>query len=733
MIEKLKQIEKMDLNCSLFTVYDMDGRTTQELLNQFFHKINSVIDTTNASLSLMEFLINGGLKEEIAQKLIEWIQDGTLDEIINHGVLKEINDKVDLTLEDIKEQRDEIEQIVFQMKDNFEFLKDAESFNVKFYGARGDGVEDDTDAFKKAIFALDYVEGGKTIFVPAGTYLITETIELPKGTALCGEANSIIKFASNNVQITVGGQNVQIKDLVFDGSDVATTNVIKDNTDVLTDNVRIENVTFRNFFGTMLSMVNLEETKGAYILNCNFDNTRAQETKCINVGRYTQNIFIKNNTFKNINVESISNKRYCIYIETVQPTGVMRDVDAVIENNHFETDIHAYIYINGSNITINNNTFITKSTFNGHGMCYLIDNTNNAKIKNNFYNLTNNIIFWFPLITVNKGSQIFLYNENIFVGGLLKISKEQKKLFAFSNCDVTMDNISVTGTHHTYSLIDISNMSNFVMRNSNIDLEGTCEVVIRPLNSTASSIANNYVTIENNNIKLFKGLSLISASTDVTKLNNIEILNNNFRRSITSNNELTEAVNIRNFKNAVIEKNIFDGDVYAYDFDKLILNSNTLGKLYVSSDTYDVLSQNNTFDGKSKHCYMLSCHSTNNCNFVSKNNYNKSNKNMIHFYSNKGTFLNVDNINVETIDDINANDIQKQNNLYITRDSNVTVDIYSRCLVKSSQSLCRFTYYTDAEPLINYRKPHGAIIYNASTGQSKLFVEYEGINRESRL
>lgn len=44
--------------------------------------------------------------------------------------------------------------------------------NVKWFGAKGDGVTDDSDAIQAA------VDTGKSVFVPAGTYLITKTISL---------------------------------------------------------------------------------------------------------------------------------------------------------------------------------------------------------------------------------------------------------------------------------------------------------------------------------------------------------------------------------------------------------------------------------------------------------------------------------------------------------------------------------------------------------------------------
>ncbi|WP_426153562.1 glycosyl hydrolase family 28-related protein, partial [Pseudomonas sp. DC3000-4b1] len=45
-------------------------------------------------------------------------------------------------------------------------------FNVKDFGAVGDGVTDDTAAMQKAIDAAS-AAGGGTVFVPSGTYIVS--------------------------------------------------------------------------------------------------------------------------------------------------------------------------------------------------------------------------------------------------------------------------------------------------------------------------------------------------------------------------------------------------------------------------------------------------------------------------------------------------------------------------------------------------------------------------------
>ena len=58
--------------------------------------------------------------------------------------------------------------------------------NVVQYGAVGDGVTDDTNAFRQAVSAVQG-NGGGTVFVPEGAYYITEALTLPSNVLLRGE------------------------------------------------------------------------------------------------------------------------------------------------------------------------------------------------------------------------------------------------------------------------------------------------------------------------------------------------------------------------------------------------------------------------------------------------------------------------------------------------------------------------------------------------------------------
>ena len=59
--------------------------------------------------------------------------------------------------------------------------------DVVYWGARGDGVTDDTLAFQKAL-AYAEAQGGGTVFVPAGQYALRDNLSVPNGVTLKGDS-----------------------------------------------------------------------------------------------------------------------------------------------------------------------------------------------------------------------------------------------------------------------------------------------------------------------------------------------------------------------------------------------------------------------------------------------------------------------------------------------------------------------------------------------------------------
>ncbi len=83
-----------------------------------------------------------------------------------------------------------------QPGENIIFPADAGVLNVKDFGAKGDGVTDDTAAIQALLNA--YPNGQRIIYLPNGTYLVSETLRWPAGTPGKGDdyKNTILQGQS---------------------------------------------------------------------------------------------------------------------------------------------------------------------------------------------------------------------------------------------------------------------------------------------------------------------------------------------------------------------------------------------------------------------------------------------------------------------------------------------------------------------------------------------------------
>ena len=94
--KKLEELKPQQLNCNVFDVYSYNGLSMQDLLCQFFTKINECINISNETIDLAKWLVNEGLEIEVVKKLMLWLEDGTLENIINENIFKSLNEKIDI-------------------------------------------------------------------------------------------------------------------------------------------------------------------------------------------------------------------------------------------------------------------------------------------------------------------------------------------------------------------------------------------------------------------------------------------------------------------------------------------------------------------------------------------------------------------------------------------------------------------------------------------------------------
>jgi hypothetical protein len=171
-------------------------------------------------------------------------------------------------------------------------------YNVKWAGAKGDGVTDDTLSIQTAINNVS-ANGGGVVFFPPGTYIVrpsnTSWIQVPSNITLrgCGAA-SVLRIPNNlgdwNMLFTQPGgqawttpvQNISFEELTFDGNIVGNTPA---------SNVSAATPSSRNNYQTMIAFFGGSNIR---IDKCNFINCGGVEIITMN-GTALRNVKITNN------------------------------------------------------------------------------------------------------------------------------------------------------------------------------------------------------------------------------------------------------------------------------------------------------------------------------------------------------------------------------------------------------------------------------------------------------
>ena len=139
---KEKNIQELAKRMGLVTVEDMCQYTIAQLVVKIANKVNELVDevwrfetdvqeivkTQNENI---QYLLGEGLHLEVENIFDGWVQDGTFDTLINQSALKKVNDRIDET--------------------NAQLSVTKTFISVDEYGAKNDGITDNTTFFEKAL------------------------------------------------------------------------------------------------------------------------------------------------------------------------------------------------------------------------------------------------------------------------------------------------------------------------------------------------------------------------------------------------------------------------------------------------------------------------------------------------------------------------------------------------------------------------------------------------------
>lgn len=155
-------------------------------------------------------------------------------------------------------------------------------YNIKDYGAKGDGVTDDAPAIQK-VLNLSLTLGGVKVRIPSGTYALKSIlyvysnteIEMSKDTVLLRAANTNSMFYNSNPSTSTtatlynGHGNITIKGGTFDAN-IANFSTVNNTICGINHcrNLRFEGVTFKNIRDNHAMDINA--TDGLVVKDCKF-------------------------------------------------------------------------------------------------------------------------------------------------------------------------------------------------------------------------------------------------------------------------------------------------------------------------------------------------------------------------------------------------------------------------------------------------------------------------------
>lgn len=133
--------------------------------------------------------------DEVKRLLEEWMEDGTLDHIINDTILSW---KADKTYVD-----DEFSRVDKSLDTKLD--KDLIAVNLKDFGAVGNGVDDDSAALTSALQFLSLNGGGKLI-IPEGVYHTSGVFDVDSNIMIQGDGKkSVFKREDHSMMFRING------------------------------------------------------------------------------------------------------------------------------------------------------------------------------------------------------------------------------------------------------------------------------------------------------------------------------------------------------------------------------------------------------------------------------------------------------------------------------------------------------------------------------------------------
>lgn len=346
------------------------GFTIYENLIDWVSRTNVLIKNVNDWNKYLEEFVNTfdkNLRSTVSDTLNVWYDDGTLAKIINEDVFN------------MKADKDWVEQELETTKDSINSridLLNRGTYNVLSYGAKLDGVTDDTAAFQACADDIE-ANGGGVFFIPHSEKgaVIAGTINMPGNVVVMGNKTWIFAKSIDNADTPfwwVDKSDISIYDLYIDGmKDMKNANLsVSGGSNCLTfegkcENIRVLNSKFVNTLEHGISFMGRVHTdpdrihscSNVVVMGCTFENNgnpyypvgpRGAGIMLITNGT---NMKFTNNTFRNfVRVGMYCDSAYSPDLDDLYPglsveRGDYSGYDILIVGNKLEVDYNHWGHV----------------------------------------------------------------------------------------------------------------------------------------------------------------------------------------------------------------------------------------------------------------------------------------------------------------------------------------------------------------------------------------------------